>query len=108
MYKNGSNDYGQNEGRERSQTIGQKGSGNGLGVDSSQLKMQKTLKEENKKGAVGQDNFAKSSTMGKSKKDMKDATLGWNFDDESQGRTLKQSSMTLSKTGNTGKGLNQM
>jgi len=42
------------------------------------------LKEENKKnGAVGQDNFAKSSTMGKSKKDMKDATLGWNFDDES-------------------------
>jgi len=45
--------------------------------------------------------------MGKSKKDMKDATLGWNFEDESNGRTLKKSS-TLSKSGNAVAGLNSM
>ena len=42
------------------------------------------------------------------KKDMKDATLGWKFDDESNaGKTMNQSS-TLNKSGNTVADLNQM
>ena len=59
MYKNGSNDYGQNEGPVRSKTITQKELKNGLGVNTTLLKAQKTFKEDEiKKGAVG-DNFGK-------------------------------------------------
>ena len=45
MYKNGSNEYGQNEGPVRSKTITQKELKSGLGVDSTLLKGQKTFKE---------------------------------------------------------------